>query len=246
MSRWILITLIGFLLLITGCKKDDDETITPVTPYVPQLSLKVRFQVDGKALQFDTIKYMNAAQNNYSVSTLMFYLSRVNLLKADSSVVPVKTWWYIDAKNLSTCDVIINQIPEGNYIGMTFNIGLDSVQNIINGLPPTYENMLMEWPVFMGGGYHFMKMEGAFIDSTLTPGYAMHLGTNNTLCPVTLSGNICVGKNCNPVTLTMNVNEWFTDPNTYDFNIDGNYIMGDTGAMKKFAENGYNVFTIQQ
>jgi hypothetical protein len=73
----------------------------------------------------------------------------------------------------------------------------------------------------------------------------MHLGTNSTLCKVGLPVSIHVSEAAISLTLDANINKWFTDPYTYDFNVDGNYIMGNMQAMSKIAANGYNVFSIR-
>jgi hypothetical protein len=230
--------------LFTGCSKDNND-VTNVPTAKPLLDMKLSFRVDGAPLEFDTIKYMNAAGNNYSVTTLKFYLSQVYLLKPDSTEILFREWIYVDALSGATHRITSDSIPAGEYIGMKFNIGIDAAHNVVNGLPVTIENLEMEWPVFMGGGYHFLKMEGHFTDTSGTPGYAMHLGNNHAICPVTVFGNFCAGQSCESVTLTANINEWFRTPYTYDLNLDGNYIMGDSLAMSKIAGNGIDVFSIQ-
>ena len=102
----------------------------------------------------------------------------------------------------------------------------------------------MEWPVVMGGGYHFMMFEGHFIDSTGTPGFAMHLGTSASLCPVSIQQTLSIGQADKEIRLSMNINEWFRNPAIYDFNVDGNYIMGNVQAMSKLAANGVDVFSM--
>lgn len=241
---YLVFFIIAFVLF-SGCKKDEkDSNVTP-TPVYPALNIKILFEIDGEQLLFDSIKYTNAASYLYSVNSMVFYLSRISLIKPDSQVVSVKDWLYVDALDPQTYELTISSVPEGNYIGMTFNIGLDSVQNVTGGLPATIENLAMEWPVPMGGGYHFLKLEGYFADSGSTPGYAVHLGNNISLCPVKLSGNFCIGSGCSKLTLVLNVNEWFQSPSIYDFNIDGNYTMGNMSVMTKISQNGYNVFAIQ-
>ncbi len=40
----------------------------------------------------------------------------------------------------------------------------------------------------------------------------------------------------------MNINEWYKNPEIYDFNTDGGYSMGNMMAMMKIAGNGADVF----
>jgi hypothetical protein len=52
-------------------------------------------------------------------------------------------------------------------------------------LSTTLDNLNMAWPTAMGGGYHFLKMEGHYLDSLNTnQGYAIHIGKNENLMPV--------------------------------------------------------------
>lgn len=237
--------LASMMLALTSCDKSDDDSPANNPSANPSLNLSFRFQVDGPALQFDTIAYENEAHNHYSVHTLEFYISQLSLVKSDNSTVAVKDWIYVDARETSTLDVVIKNIPKGCYTGMTFNIGIDSAHNVQDGLPATPANLMMEWPGAMGGGYHFIKLEGYFADSSGTPGYAMHIGTNSCLIPVQLPVSICFDNADVSRTLVANINEWFRNPETYDLNIDGNYIMGNMAAMSKFAANGADVFTLQ-
>ena len=46
----------------------------------------------------------------------------------------------------------------------------------------------MAWPTAMGGGYHFMKVEGHYLDTSNTiQGFAIHLGKNNNLVNVLIN-----------------------------------------------------------
>ena len=232
-------------LLLFGCKKDKENTPSNPVPTNPALNVSINFKVDQQPLIYDSILYVNEAGNPYSVTRCQFYLSQIKLIREDSQTVDLKAWHYVDANVSSTCHINSSEIPEGNYIGMSFNMGLDATLNVPDGLPATSENLGMEWPVAMGGGYHFLKLEGKFTDSPNEYGYAMHLGMNMTLCPVTVYGNFCVGTGCTNPNLVMNINEWFRNPNTYDFNVDGNYIMGDMTNMMKISQNGVDVFTVE-
>lgn len=239
-----LLFFMSLAVLLFSCKKEEEaEEQVPITKSA-SLLLKIRFQVDGPALEFDTIKYENEAHNHYSVHTLVFYLSQLSLVKEDNSLLQIKDWIFVDATDASTLQLTIDPIPPGCYKGFHFNIGIDSAHNVPDGLPATTNNLMMEWPVSMGGGYHFLKLEGYFADTNSTPGYAMHLGTNMALTTISLSDTLCFTDSEIQRTLTANINEWFRTPETYDFNVDGNYSMGNAAAMSKLAANGIDVFTI--
>lgn len=241
----IAFSLSVLFLTISSCKKTKDEPTPEPVPVQPNLELKITFNIDGQSLMYDTILYQNLAGNNYSVSTLLFYLSRISFVKSDSSMVAVKDYIYVDASDPVTTSVRISGVPEGCYTGLKFNLGLDSIQNVTGGLPNTVENLSMEWPVPMGGGYHFMKMEGYFMDTTATPGYAMHMGRNNSKIAYQFSKSFCITSSMQTLTLKMNINEWYRVPYTYDFITSGNATMYNDSLMALIVQNGADVFSIE-
>lgn len=239
-----LIYVLFFGLFFASCKKKSASEIAVPDPAAQNsLNIQISYQVDGNALQFDQLEYISLAKYPYSVSKLNYYLSQLSLIKADSSLLRIKNYFYVDAQDPETNDVQFNAVPAGNYVGLCFNIGLDSSQNKNNALEPLVENINMQWPEPMGGGYHFLKLEGYFSDSSKTHGYAMHLGTNACLVKIKLLKAILVKEAENSdLKLRMDLSEWFRNPNTFDFVKDGNYIMGNAAAMKKVADNGKDVF----
>ncbi|TAH42001.1 MAG: hypothetical protein EYC69_06630 [Bacteroidetes bacterium] len=241
MKKYILVVLVFGLLF--SCKKDSDD-IVPVEGQ-NSLLIDLAYEVDGQALSFDTLLYTNDAGSQYGVSRMWYYLSKIYLIKSDSSTVFLKDYIFVDAKNSAANQLEISAVPVGDYIGMKFNIGLDSSQNITGALPVTTDNLNMEWPVQMGGGYHFMKYEGHASDSTGNYGFAMHLGLNPYLVKCAIWNPIVVTAGTTNIRLVMNLNEWFRNPEIYDFNVDGNYSMGVMSAMIKLSQNGSDVFTIQ-
>lgn len=230
--------LLTCLFLAFGCK--EDTTVEGIA------NMEVNYVVDGNTLQFDTIQYLNNAGNAYGVTRLEYYVSSIRFLKSDEVKFQSDAIQYLNARTTSTNSFSVTDIPEGDYDCIELTLGLNPEDNISNSLPNTTENLNMAWPDVMGGGYHFMKFEGHFVDSSGgTPGFAMHLGENGNAVRVKLTGlNLAVRENIPAsIHLRMNVNEWYRNPAVYDFNTDGNYSMGVMAAMQKLAANGTDVFT---
>jgi hypothetical protein len=160
-----------FILSQVSCSKDDD----PAPVVSNKLTLNLGFVSGSSPLQFDTIMYSNAAGNVYSVSRLQFYVSNIQLIKPDSSLVNISEFNYVDARVSSTLSITQTLPQKGSFIGMKLQLGLDTTHNKTNFLPAIAENINMAWPDMMGGGYHFMKFEGIYIDGLSFPGFAMHL-----------------------------------------------------------------------
>jgi len=225
--------------LITGCKEDASHPLGTV-------HFDVAYLVDGIPLSFDTIQYVSEAGNQYGISRMEYYISALAFLKSGAPLYESGNVQYVSAKAGSTNSFSLDAVPVGNYDCITFLIGLNSVKNVTNELPNTIENINMAWPDAMGGGYHFMKYEGHFLDSLgREMGFAMHLGENANVVEIKITGlDISVAENATvDIALTMNLNEWFKNPSVFDFNADGNYTMGVAAAMQKLAVNGKDVFS---
>ncbi len=235
----LVVILVTAGLLVTSCSndKDKDPQVVPV-----EFTVRLMFHVDQAPLMFSQFNFQNEAGNTYSVEKMQFYLSAFRFERYDGSEVSSDELVYVDARAGKNIIFKLKNIPSGIYKSVAFLIGLDSLHNVTNALPPTIENVNMAWPDGMGGGYHFMKFEGNFMDSGNSFGFAMHLGKNAHLVHAGVSKNISITVPGDILTLRMNLNEWFRNPHVYDFNTDGNYSMGSDAAMLKLAQNGIDVF----
>lgn len=239
--------ILRYLLFITfisffSCKKTEDKP--PKTDSRYKISFNMHYNVDGAQLQKDTILYSNEAGNKYSVTRLEYYISAIKLHKAGGDFENADVH-YINFKKTETNNFILADIPEGEYTGISLLLGLDSAHNKSNALAPTQENNGMSWPDMMGGGYHFMKLEGHYKDTDPNApnlGYAIHLGRNMSVVRINKQMNFSL-KADKTLNLSMNINEWYKNPYIYDFNVDGNYSMNINTAMAKLAANGADVFT---
>jgi hypothetical protein len=224
-----------------SCRKSSSDTLNH-----GKIAVNIRHKVDGIKLIFDSVAFINEAGNRYSVERLQYYLSDFRLYRQNKLYYSGNEIVYVDARTDSLCS--FNILPAGGlfagvYDSISFYIGVDPGSNVANGLPAAMQNINMEWPAAMGGGYHFLKLEGHWLDGSERAGYAMHIGQTNFLVAagarcqlmIKLSGDAALS-------LSMNVNEWFRRPGTYSFITDGVFSMGDSALMKKLSDNGRDVF----
>jgi hypothetical protein len=235
---WLII-IIGLNLGLSSCKKKCKE------PMHGNLHFNLRYNIDLEELHPDTIRYTNFAGNQYSVTRLEYYISGFTFRRSDGMSFYTNKAYYVDAFSATTGSINIDSIPYGHYSEVTFHIGLPPTLNISYFLPNTLENINMSWPDAMGGGYHFLKLEGKVFTSAGSLGYAMHLGNNESLVNIKALISLDINSEMNSLEANMNINEWYRDPNTYDILVDGNHIMGNQPLMTKFAANGYNVFSFR-
>ncbi|HNT80513.1 MAG TPA: hypothetical protein PKH65_07495 [Bacteroidia bacterium] len=225
-----------------SCKKhQDNEAIASESAK----KIIVSYSFDGVALTFDSMLYYNLSGNLLGVSHLEYYVSDIVLTRSNGEQIIINKEFYVDARKNELNSIDLGTIPDGEYTSITFYVGLDSSKNQTGFLPPTTYNINMAWPVGMGGGYHFMKLEGHFVEMGNTYGYAIHLGNNYTLVQCTIHQNFNFSNGNTILKLDMNLSEWFKNPYSYNLNVDPNYTMGDSTAMTNISHNGTDVFTIK-
>ena len=234
-----------FLVLFVGfffACDSDDETSNAVA-----VTFEVEHKVGSESLAFDEILFVNEAANSYSVETLKYFLSDITLHEEDGSTVLLKDVQYVDARELSTLSFAgMTQLAKGTYTKISLVFGLNESRNVSGDFPNTPENA-MEWPEPMGGGYHYMKLEGKYEVDGETFNYNTHTGATMGV-PYHVEIDIedfrlkTDGDDVT-ITLTMDLNKWYSTPNVYNFETFGQAIMGNPTAQETLSQNGYNVFT---
>jgi hypothetical protein len=258
-----IITLIIIAVLFTilnSCKEEDNDP--------GSISLTFNEKVDGEILKTDTLKYVNAAGNHYLVSEVQYFISKFTLYLDNGESYTVEDNMgihYIDTDIPETKYwVIPEDIPSGHVDSIVFVFGLDEADNQSNIFTnPPESNMF--WPEQLGGGYHYMKMNGKYINTgdTLSP-FNYHLGIGQTYdntgqvtgfvqnyfkvsFPLVMMSSLFVEIKPGLTThllLTMNIESWFATPNTWDFNTMGGMMMQNQEALEAACENGRDVFSL--
>jgi hypothetical protein len=255
---WILLLSAG------GCKKPVDPVPAVQSGH---LVFMAAHQVEGQALELNQLRYTNAAGNEYMVTDLMYFISDITLYPHAGTkrlISDRNNLFYLDEKIPSTLTLALSdKIPAGSYDSISFTFGISEARNksYIYVNPP---EVLMGWPEVLGGGYHYMMMNGKWKDPAgqLQP-FNFHLGIGQLYHGTTYNVDSIYAfvHNCFRVSLpgssfdladgdtatfrlTMNIGQWFQDPHVYDHNYWGGAIMQNQPAMQMAKENGWNVFSI--
>jgi hypothetical protein len=250
--------------MFISCKRDD---IVDDTKKCGRIKLAFAFNIDGQAMEVDTLKYTNAAGNEYLVNEIQYFVSDVILHKSDGSSTMIKAWediHYIDSDLPSTWSWNVpDSIPIGDYTSISFTFGISAAKNIsYMYVNPPESNMF--WPDILGGGYHYMKLNGKWKDTTgLVVPFDFHLGIGQeyhsgvivvdsisayvqNYFTVDLEGSaFSIAENeTREIEIIMNVDSWFATPHVWDHNYWGSYIMQNQAALQTVKENGFDVFTV--
>ena len=256
------------LMLVTGCKKEgctdplainydseaDTDDGTCIYEDVPaELVLAFEQEVDGEPVEQHQISYTSAAGNEYSITRLHYYLSNISLYRQNGDSVFLDVAQYIDIDQPATLE-LDTTLPEGTYTGVGFWFGVPDEKNVAGELPATSNNLNMLWPEPMGGGYHFMKLEGRFLTSQGDTGlYATHMGglvkddvdyASHFFDRITFDNPLTVEDGAHYIIpIVMDVNSWYETPHLWDFN-DFSGVMGNPMAQEMLRKNGVDVFNV--
>lgn len=216
-------------------------------------------------VQMDTFMYVNASGNPYLVSEIQYFISDVKLYKSDDEFILLDDFediHYVDTDIQETSKyVLMDSVPPGDYTKVSFTFGINEEKNqpmiFIN--PP---ESFMFWPAYLGGGFHYMKLNGKWINEEgETKVFNFHLGIgqkydddrkiisfHQNYFEVELPNSLISFKSdmITNMDVVMNIQSWFTGPHDYNFNEWGGKIMQNQKAMKLGCENGYDAFSISK
>jgi len=253
------IALILFVTLtIISCKKSDDDA----TPQNVTVDFNFTHNWDGDAIDntdFDVMQYTNAHGEMLSLSKLVYLISDVTFTNANGDVYDAGDYNLINVRegtNLTFTPEI--EIPEGTY-NVSFTFGFDDEDNDMNYQDLNSADGGWNVPLILGGGYHYMRMEGKYIASTTSPdevNFQYHTiravdrdaqGSIITLTDTSFVvnlGQVTIGNTTN-IEVKMNVAEWFKNPNTWDLTLLYTMLMPNYDAQIMMSGNGANgVFSL--
>ena len=246
MNNYKLTILLSLLILLTSCPKPEEKIKDSV-------SIEFYNHVDGSPLIFDSTGYSQwfstLSNQNFNIYNLYYLITDVKLTDNNGNTLKnLSDIHFVSSDNLNSNYIYLPEIlKSGEYSNIEFVFGLNTDKNINNEYINEDFHNQMFWPEFMGGGYHYMKLEGKFNDESNF--YATHTGGLNTVdYSITKSFPINIISSQNGSThnirISMNINNWYSNPNNITIDSDG--IMGNTVLQQKLKENGdFNVFSAQ-
>ncbi len=252
--RYLNRTLLAIFTL-AACNNDDDAGTTEEQKFTVEFSFTHNW--DGSIItdpDFDLIQYINANGEQLSISKIVYLISDITFTNAAGEVFDAGDFNLVNVReniNLSFTPNI--EIPAGDYT-VTFTFGFDDEDNIDLAYPEL-NSADGGWnvPLPMGGGYHYMRLEGKYINTASDEiGYQYHTIRANDMStnPITLQdtsfevnlGLVTIGSSTN-IEVKMNVDEWFKNPNLWDLNVLFMTLMPNFDAQIMMSENGATVFT---
>jgi hypothetical protein len=250
--RRIILIIFSFFTIIS-CHTDLDDNVSNAN-----ITFNFSHNWDGTELtstDFNAIQYINAHGEQLSITKLRYLISKITFQKAGGETFIYDEYNLVDVTNNSNLSFTPNiSIPYGTYNKVAFTFGFDNEDNL-DGVYQDLNSASWNVPTMLGGGYHFMQLEGKFIDDTSTEtGYAYHViraVDNSGTAPVFQDTYFEVDLGSATITnnaifnINMNIAEWFKNPNTWDLNVLNNTLMPNFDAQVMMFENGQHVFNLE-
>ena len=249
-------TALLLTLILMGCKDNDDSPLAEVSP-----TISFSQNWDGVPINnadYEATTYINERGESLTLSKLVYLVSDITFTDAQGNGISAGDYVLIDARegvNLSFSPDVVLQ--EGTY-QMSFTFGFDDEDNA-GDYPDlnTADGGVWIVPMMLGGGYHYMKLEGKYLNTQTIPesevGFAYHTirANDNSTTPITLQdtsfsvglGDVVISDGSN-IEVQMNVAEWFKNPHTWNLyelytmlmpNFDAQILMSENGANRVFS-----------
>jgi hypothetical protein len=263
-----ILILISAVLMFSNCTKD--EIIEKPNPTAANGKLKIVFThtINNQAIQLNSNIYINEAGNHYELTDIMYFISDITLYPRTGNTVSIDDQTavhYTDIHIPSTLNWNVSDpIPVGIYDSIRFTFGLNEQRNqTASFVNPPESNMA--WPDMLGGGYHYMMMNGKWLNpQNLSVPFNFHLGIGqiytdtinydvNTITAfvqnyfkltLALSALQISKDNTTTIKLNMAIDSWFKTPHAWDHNYWGGSVMQKQRALQCIKENGFDVFSL--
>jgi hypothetical protein len=244
----ILILLIAIPFFV-GCISDDNVNTVQAT-----LKFDFTHNWDGEPISNDDLgltTFINANGDELMIERLRYLVSNVRLYRENGTSTLLQGYQLIDVSSSGTLSFSTNEnMPEGNYNFISFTLGFSEGFNT-SGIYSDLNATSWNWPEELGGGYHFLQMDGTYTTPEGQQPFNYHMGTARVgagvfeanYIEVFVSRNFSIEGNTN-FEFRMNVAEWFKNPHIWDLNEYNTDLMMNYTAQKRMNDNGQTAFSL--
>jgi hypothetical protein len=220
----IIILIFACQFLISACDDKKNTQIIP-EPSTTTLTLKINYTYKGQALELNDKSYVNKALDTFTISNFVHYLSNVTLTNAQNEKYNLANYNLSYAEYPNTNTITLNGLKMDNWKNITFLLGVDNVRNHTGAqtgdLSPS-KSMYWNWNT----GYIFVRFKGKLSSGK---NIGLDIGGDENLVSQSFDLNSYnLNKSNVTITLEMDVNEMFENPQTYDFKVDATSIHSNT------------------
>jgi hypothetical protein len=199
--------------------------------------------IDDTTYRFDSIH----SSNFINISSIQYFISDISLVSASGSTLMLDDngVHYIDLSVPSTLSwTSLREMPAGVYDSVVFFFGLTSGVSGYFTDPPE-SNMF--WPEQLGGGYHFMKIDGRWKNKssdTVFNTFGLHFKAEDGIRLSFPQRVFMTEMGVVNLQINMALDKWFNVPPTWDFNQMGGAIMQNSTAQEVLKDRVKYIFSV--
>lgn len=243
------------LLTVVSCKKEK-PTVNNTPTEKKGITISVLPYWNGTQMEMKKMAYTKADGEVISLRTWGMILAKLSLIREDDSAIMLGDGYqWIDFATKRTTFNYPN-VPAGNYKGIRFQLGPDSLIN--HGDPalwpadhPLNGNLTgLHWG--WAGGYIFQAFDGEFKDSanaTSTKGFSFHTAGDQYRTTFFLPFSFSLESQHKIATLHFNADEYFKTPNDIKLGEkSSSHSQGteEEALMSKLISNANEVYEIKE
>lgn len=175
------LTILSLAFFLFSCNKASQAPTGAI-------ELAVEHKVGNSPLEINKLIYTNAAGNQYLVTEVQWFISRLRLVRSDGTTAELNNGEpiYFDTGIQAGLIKQFSTVPAGSYNALQFIFGHDEQMNTSLRYKNPPESFMF-WPDYLGGGYHYMKLNGKWLNNNgLLEPFNFHLGIGqiyDTLAP---------------------------------------------------------------
>ncbi len=249
-TKFLSVIFFAAAFAVVSCKKDPVEE--PPVPEFGSIAIEFENMVGDSVLELNSDDNYAINGDTFTVTMFKYYISNIKLASANGTFTEPESYHLIDQSVPGSFTFTIDNIPVGDYTGISFMIGVDSTRNVsgvqTGALDPA-NGMFWSW----SSGYIMAKFEGT---SPQSGGSSHNLiyhtggfsGVNSVLRTVGPSFNGAIAnvtKTETPVIhIAADLAEWFVAPANIDFATTYTIHMPGTAA-KMIADNYADMFSVE-
>ena len=249
--RKILYLLMISILSLTSCNDDDNDSVNTVV-----VDFTFTHTWDGTVIDnnnLTTIEVTNENGETMNFTRLRYLISRFELVSNNGPAFTFDGYKFTDLSDASSYHFTPgnNTIPAGTYT-LRFIWGFNEEDNI-DGEYLDLNSASWNWPAPLGGGYHFLQMDGQYNINTSPSNYNFHNGMarvsetppefEQNFVEIEFTTPIEISSNTS-IEVVMNIAEFFKNPHTWDLNVLDTPLMPNYTAQKMMQDNVETVFSL--
>ncbi|WP_075343854.1 MbnP family protein [Tenacibaculum agarivorans] len=242
------------LLCLVSCSSNEDTILQSkkiTVNFVHKWDDVVVTKADFNSKSFETEN-----EDKVSIELYRYVLSNIKLVDANNNETDVSDYLLIDLGEEKNLSFEIDKILINGTYSLNFTFGFSDEDNK-DGEYADLNSANFNVPTSLGGGYHYMQFDGKYTNTTTTmpSGFNYHAIRaaditdpanpvyEDTSIPISLT-NIEVTDGDIVINVTVDISQWFEDPNTWDLNTLNQMLMPNFDAQKLMSANGATVFSL--